>query len=615
MKKIILISALAALCLGCAVSCSGILDQTQTDKIATANMWTSPELAAAGIRGLYRPFYRDETDRLSNGAQLNYHRWWKNGAYGGYCWNFSEAIGFPTDYRTGGWPLWYLSSEGKTADEFFIGYEWVWGYHLANACNDAIANLHKAGLDEATYNNYLCQARFLRAFAYKHLNERYWGVPIYEEPMSADECTKTQSSADEVWDFVLEDLTFCIENEYFPTNTIGKLTPSKGAAYALRGKVYMWLKDYEKAEKDLAKVSECGYSLYTGEFSDMWSEANETIPEKIWSIQYDRTIGYGSRVQQSVGSRDTYNAWDELKPAADFVDYFQNADGSEFKWTDYIPQWNSLTPAERSVFFYRDGLNSNPKYKDIRATAIEYCGQAAFDAYYLDSGNEARIKAAYDHRDPRLKKLCVTPYEPVDCYQPKLNGGQNMIGKQMRWPLYAQGTNGGDFWLDKRETAYYAYRKFVCFLKEDGLIDSHSSYVDYPLLRFTDVTLLRAEALIELGGGANLAAAADIINQIRSRGGMPPVSVASQEQMRQALRYERRVELCLEAQNYFDEIRWGTYKDTKFQGKTQHGCQSWWGDDTLSDQWYYDACMWPFAVPRDETMMNPNLVKTPGYIY
>ena len=126
MKKIILISALAALCLGCAVSCSGILDQTQTDKIATANMWTSPERAAAGIRGLYRPFYRDETDRLSNGAQLNYHRWWKNGAYGGYCWNFSEAIGFPTDYRTGGWPLWYLSSEGKTADEFFIGGAIIW---------------------------------------------------------------------------------------------------------------------------------------------------------------------------------------------------------------------------------------------------------------------------------------------------------------------------------------------------------------------------------------------------------------------------------------------------------------------------------------------------------
>ena len=36
--------------------------------------------------------------------------------------------------------------------------------------------------------------------------------------------------------------------------------------------------------------------------------------------------------------------------------------------------------------------------------------------------------------------------------------------------------------------------------------------------------------------------------------------------MRERIRYERRVELCLESINYFDEIRWGTYKETKFQG-------------------------------------------------
>ncbi len=105
-----------------------------------------------------------------------------------------------------------------------------------------------------------------------------------------------------------------------------------------------------------------------------------------------------------------------------------------------------------------------------KTQAIGICGQDIFDRYYLDNGNEARIKAAYENRDPRLKQTIVTPYEPVDCFAAGFNGDENMIGKQLRWPLYQQGTSGGDFWLDKRTSAYYCYRKYVRFLKGE-LID------------------------------------------------------------------------------------------------------------------------------------------------
>lgn len=53
----------------------------------------------------------------------------------------------------------------------------------------------------------------------------------------------------------------------------------------------------------------------------------------------------------------------------------------------------------------------------------------------------------------------------MDCFTAGLNGNENMIGKQLRWPLYLQGTSGGDFWLDKRTSAYYCYRKYVRFLR------------------------------------------------------------------------------------------------------------------------------------------------------
>ena len=118
-----------------------------------------------------------------------------------------------------------------------------------------------------------------------------------------------------------------------------------------------------------------------------------------------------------------------------------------------LENWDQLTPRQRAVFFCCDGLKSNAKLASQKTQAIGICGQDIFDRYYLDNGNEARIKAAYDKRDPRLKQTIVTPYEPVDCFTAGPNGNENMIGKQLRWPLYLQGTSGGDFWLTDRPAA------------------------------------------------------------------------------------------------------------------------------------------------------------------
>ena len=178
-----------------------------------------------------------------------------------------------------------------------------------------------------------------------------------------------------------------------------------------------------------------------------------------------------------------------------------------------LENWDQLTPRQRAVFFCCDGLKSNAKLASQKTQAIGICGQDIFDRYYLDNGNEARIKAAYDKRDPRLKQTIVTPYEPVDCFTAGLNGNENMIGKQLRWPLYLQGTSGGDFWLDKRTSAYYCYRKYVRFLKGE-LIDRQRCYTDFPLIRYTDVILQWAEALIELN---EFTPAKNLIDQVRAR--------------------------------------------------------------------------------------------------
>ncbi len=78
-------------------------------------------------------------------------------------------------------------------------------------------------------------------------------------------------------------------------------------------------------------------------------------------------------------------------------------------------------------FFCRDGLESMSSQKNA---LIKRVGEDIYQKYYLNSGNEARIKKAYDNRDPRLQQTVVTPYVPVDCYKPNYAGDANQIGKQ-----------------------------------------------------------------------------------------------------------------------------------------------------------------------------------------
>jgi hypothetical protein len=130
--------------------------------------------------------------------------------------------------------------------------------------------------------------------------------------------------------------------------------------------------------------------------------------------------------------------------------------------------------------------------------------------------------------------------------------------------------------------------------------------------------LLYAETLNETG---DLDGAITAINRIRTRAHMPPLNsgsiataVSSKEEMRERIRYESRVELCVEGVNYFEEVRWGTYKESKFQGDNVNGFKNWWGD-IVNGKWYYQEYMYPWPMPTTETQMNPNLSQTPGWSY
>lgn len=88
-------------------------------------------------------------------------------------------------------------------------------------------------------------------------------------------------------------------------------------------------------------------------------------------------------------------------------------------------------------------------------------------------------------------------------------------------------------------------------------------WMNVRILRYADVLLMAAEAANEIGGDQNTQDALAYLEMVRARarGGngsvLPAVTTTSQADLREAIRHERRVELGMENERFFDLVRWG----------------------------------------------------------
>ena len=88
-------------------------------------------------------------------------------------------------------------------------------------------------------------------------------------------------------------------------------------------------------------------------------------------------------------------------------------------------------------------------------------------------------------------------------------------------------------------------------------MSDNPQWINQRLLRYADLLLMAAEAANELGGTANGNQAKTWVNMVRARVSMPAISYVDQAQMRAAIKHERRVELGMESERFFDLVRWG----------------------------------------------------------
>jgi hypothetical protein len=183
-----------------------------------------------------------------------------------------------------------------------------------------------------------------------------------------------------------------------------------------------------------------------------------------------------------------------------------------------------------------------------------------------------------------------------------VTGNSNNVGTSSLYNAFEAGdsrlaTSIGVF-VSGSLTYYYA-KKFI-YATVTGVSEGDN---DWPVLRYGDVILLYAEALNENGKTTE---ALTQLNLIRSRANLLPKLGLIQADARTAIRNERRVELCFEAERWFDLVRWGTYVQVMTAFKTSPGSVN----GTIGN---ITTNLSLYPIPLREIQLNPNLTQNPGY--
>lgn len=156
-----------------------------------------------------------------------------------------------------------------------------------------------------------------------------------------------------------------------------------------------------------------------------------------------------------------------------------------------------------------------------------------------------------------------------------------------------------------------------------------SNQYPWPIIRLAELYLNYAEALIEVGGDANLELAKTYIDKVRERAGVPKLDVAwagaktpntlNQSLLRNIVRQERQIELYLENQRFWDVRRW--LMGSKYFNVPAYGLDI--TATKVTDLFtptevnvtreFRTPRNYLMPIPIDDINKNPNIVQNPGY--
>jgi len=555
------------------------LDRFPQQQLSTETFWQNDEQAKEAMMGCY------QTMKLA--CLYNY--------------NFMTDV--CSDAGQGVGQGFYNITRGTWTSSFWIVHsKWEHTYEGVARSNYVIKSLTAAEkVSDAVKTKIIGEAKFMRALYYFHLMVHFGGVPIYDETYDYEknymDMVKPRNSIDEVRAFVVKDLNDAINALPVSWDAANYGRATKGAAYALRGKVYLYNKQYDLAAKDFEEIvldpsnQNYGYKLYAN-LPELFLPKGHRSEEMIFAIQNYSSASYslGMPLAWFMGTISTIGScWNYLMPSNTLVDSYELKDGRPFNWDEFIPQFKESTTVKQQTFIAT--LTADKKKVE------------SYPKYYKE------LLAMYDQRDPRMQQTILLPYthylgwnnnKPLECEYVCATG----IAR----------TNG--FVVPDASYWPYLYRKFVPEGDMDGLVaptQRANTPINFPIIRYADVLLMLAECYNELG---KFDLAVNYINMVRQRPStnMPAINsgpswleARTHDQIFERIKHERLVEFPAEGIRYYDLIRW------KLMEGPMNGREL----DIVDKLRYVKVFnpskdyLWP--IPQAAIDRNPNLTQNPGW--
>lgn len=248
---------------------------------------------------------------------------------------------------------------------------WEGYYQGIYRANVAIENIPRVEGDEALKARLIGENRFLRAYYYFFLVRSFGGVPLILTPLSPSEFSQTRATAEEVYAQIEADLLAAAEvlPQSYGAADVGRAT--EGAARALLGKVYLFQGEYQNAYDQLRQVIDSGvYSLYPT-YRQLFTQAGENSSESVFEVQ-NTTLeagGGSSQYAQVQGIRGVPNVgWGFNTPAPELEAAYEPGDPRQ--QTTILYPWEVL-PDDASRVVYLNPSMPNNRYNQKVYTSPE----------------------------------------------------------------------------------------------------------------------------------------------------------------------------------------------------------------------------------------------------
>ncbi|RYZ91539.1 MAG: RagB/SusD family nutrient uptake outer membrane protein [Proteobacteria bacterium] len=406
-KKILISSLLLAICFACT---DDYLDFNPEDQIEAVNFFQTPEDALAATNAIYSNL-----------------RSWEVAAFASFV--PSIASDDADKGSTPGDASFFndINDYSFTSTAFVINDYWIGQWRGVNLANQVITNVPAITMDESAKTSYIAQARFLRALHYFNLVRTFGGVPIYDGLPADKNYNIPRNSVEEVYTFLIEDLTFAGEN--LPANytggDIGKAT--RGAAKSYLAKVYLYQQNWAQTLALTDEVMGMGYDLLPNYYS-VFRIANENSIESIFEAQASFVDGNctisNSQYSQTQGAPGF--GWGFNVPSEDLANAFEAGDvrrdatilfagettpeGDVISTTGSQPDYNqkSYVPSSQIGPGCNEGSEQNirlMRFSEVLLMNAEAANELGNTAQALSSLNRVRNRAGlgFPARSPRSR--------------------------------------------------------------------------------------------------------------------------------------------------------------------------------------------------------------------